>query len=292
MSEMITVNVMGVPEHFNLPWYLAIEAGKFSDEGIDVRWQDAPGGTGAMMRALESGQTDLIVALTEGVVAGIAQGADVRIVQQYVNSPLRWGIHVSAKSAYQQIEELADSRFAISRPASGSHLMAFVLGQQRGWNTSSMRFVEVGGIDGARQALAEGSVDTFLWEQLMTKPFVDSGEFRRLGAIDTPWPCFVIAARRPFLQQYAEPVGRLLQIIRREASVFGQRKDAVAKVSQRFDLAAADVTNWLSRTEWSVDPRISQNMLHKVVDTLVQIGTIPHRVDADSLCDQQFVELK
>jgi len=62
------------------------------------------------------------------------------------------------------------------------------------WPLEKMRFTEVGGIEGAREALGNGGADTFLWEQLMTKPLVDQGIFRRLGHIDTPWPCFVIVA--------------------------------------------------------------------------------------------------
>lgn len=291
MSEKITINVMGVPEHFNLPWYLAIENGKFTEAGIDLQWQDAPGGTGAMMRALESGEADLVVALTEGVVAGIAKGAEARIIQQFVSSPLRWGIHVAANSAYQQVEALGDSRFAISRPASGSHLMAFVLGQQQGWDTQKMRFVEVGGMAGARETLASGAADTFMWEQLMTKPIVDRGEFRRLGAIDTPWPCFVIAARQQLIKQYPEHLGRLLQIIRQEASAFGQRKDAVSKVSGRFDLAQEDVREWFSRTQWAADNQIASEMLERVTATLLEIGAMDQSVAPDSLCDRHFVSL-
>jgi ABC-type nitrate/sulfonate/bicarbonate transport system substrate-binding protein len=292
MSEKITINVMGVPEHFNLPWYLAIEAGQFAEAGIDLRWQDAPGGTGAMMRALASGEADLVVALTEGVVAGIIKGTEARIVQQFVSSPLRWGIHVAANGPYRQVEALADSRFAISRPASGSHLMAFVLGQQQGWDTRAMRFVEVGGMAGAREALSVGTADTFMWEQLMTKPIVDRGEFRRLGAIDTPWPCFVIAARQQLIEQHPEPLGRLLQIIRREAPAFGQRDDAVAKISERFELSEGDVREWLSRTEWAADNHLGTEVLKQVTATLLQIEAIAQEVDPGQLCDQHFVSLR
>ena len=29
------IRIAGVPEHFNLPWHLAIEEGAFSDRGIE-----------------------------------------------------------------------------------------------------------------------------------------------------------------------------------------------------------------------------------------------------------------
>jgi sulfonate transport system substrate-binding protein len=291
MSDKITIRVMGVPEHFNLPWYQAIASGRFAAEGLALQWQDAPGGTGAMMQALQSGDTDIVVALTEGVVANIAKGTDAKIVQLFVSSPLSWGVHVAADSSYRQLEELSDSRFAISRPASGSHLMAFVLGQQQGWDTQSMRFVEVGGMEGAREALAEGSADTFMWEKLMTKPIVDRGEFRRLGVVDTPWPCFVIAASQHLINDQPDALRRLLEVIRREASAFKQSDDAVASIVRRFELQPADVEAWLSRTEWASDRQVSARMLEQVMDTLLQVGAISEKVSPQKLCDENFVQL-
>ncbi|MGB5462344.1 MAG: ABC transporter substrate-binding protein, partial [Aureibaculum sp.] len=49
---MTTLTIGGVPEHFNLPWHLAIEEGKFTNEGIDLKWKEFPDGTGAMNKAL------------------------------------------------------------------------------------------------------------------------------------------------------------------------------------------------------------------------------------------------
>ncbi len=62
------------PEHFNLPWHLAIQQGLFGKEGLNIHWREYPGGTGAMIRDLRSGDLDAAVLLTEGIVAGICKG--------------------------------------------------------------------------------------------------------------------------------------------------------------------------------------------------------------------------
>ena len=49
---MIKIRIGGVPEHFNLPWHLAIEDGMFAHHGIDLEWIMFPEGTGAMNKAL------------------------------------------------------------------------------------------------------------------------------------------------------------------------------------------------------------------------------------------------
>ena len=63
---MVGLKVGGVPEHFNLPWRLAIEDGKFREFGLNLHWADMGGGTGQMIRGLETKSIDIAVLLTEG----------------------------------------------------------------------------------------------------------------------------------------------------------------------------------------------------------------------------------
>ncbi len=287
MTKPISIKVTGVPEHFNLPWQLAREEGAFAREGIDVHWQDAPGGTGAMMQALHSGEADVVVALTEGVVASTVKGTPAKIVQVFVASPLTWGVHVAAATDFQTIADLQQKRFAISRPTSGSHLMAFVLGQQQGWNTADIAFVEVGGMDGARKALARKEADAFMWEKFMTKPIVDQGEFRRVGEIDTPWPCFVVAVRNDVLDSKQEAIQKMLKVINQYASEFKQRPDTTKLISQRFDLSEKDAATWLSETKWGNAQPVDKTMLQKVMQTLQKLGAIDREIAVEDIALQE-----
>jgi len=58
---MKKVQIIGVPEHFNLPWHLAIEEGAFKERGIDLTWTDIPEGTGKMCQMLQDEETDLAI---------------------------------------------------------------------------------------------------------------------------------------------------------------------------------------------------------------------------------------
>ena len=88
---MKKVRIIGVPEHFNLPWHLALAEGAFEDRGIDLQWTDIPEGTGRMCQMLEDGETDLAIILTEGIVKSITEGNPSRIVQEYIASPSSLG---------------------------------------------------------------------------------------------------------------------------------------------------------------------------------------------------------
>ena len=61
----------GVPEHFNLPWRLAIEEGRLNHLDVDMHWSDMSGGTGQMIKGLQAGTLDVAVLLTEGITKSI-----------------------------------------------------------------------------------------------------------------------------------------------------------------------------------------------------------------------------
>ena len=147
---MKNYRIGGVPEHFNLPWYLTLRDKEYTKEGINLRWNDYPGGTGQMCKALREKEIDMAVILTEGIVRDIAKGNECKIVQVFVKSPLVWGIHVAANSNYSEIEDLKGTKAAISRFGSGSHLMAYVNAEKNGWDTKKdLDFTVVKNLEGA-----------------------------------------------------------------------------------------------------------------------------------------------
>lgn len=50
----------------------------------EVEFVEIKEGTGAMVQAALSGRVDVVVALTEGLVASIAAGSDLRLLGTYV----------------------------------------------------------------------------------------------------------------------------------------------------------------------------------------------------------------
>lgn len=249
---MKTVRIGGVPEHFNLAWYLTLKNGEFKDEEINLRWKDYPGGTGAMTEALRNGDIDMAVILTEGIIKYIAEGNPTKIVQGFVETPLIWGIHVADDSNFNSVEDLKGKRCAISRYGSGSHLMAYINAENHSWNLETdLKFEVIQDLDGAVKALSNGDADYFMWEKFMTKPIVDSGVFRRIANCPTPWPCFVIAARNEFLEANETTIKIILEIINNTTIDFKEIPSIDRMIANRYELQLEDVQEWLTLTEWS-----------------------------------------
>ena len=270
---MKTIKIAGVPEHFNLPWHLAIENGDFENQNIDLQWTDVPEGTGKMCQMLRDGSTDIAVILTEGIVKDIVAGNPSKIVQVQVESPLIWGIHVAAKSDYKKLSDLENKKVAISRLGSGSQLMAYVNADTQNWKTENLEFEIINTIDGAVEALTNGNADYFMWERFMTKPLVDKGVFRRIAECPTPWPCFVIAVRKEILDNNPEIVTQILAIINQTTEEFKDIPSIDRTLASNYKQKIEDIQEWLSLTHWS-QKTLSEKMLNKVQNQLLELKII------------------
>jgi sulfonate transport system substrate-binding protein len=274
MTQILRVG--GVPEHFNSPWHRAIEKQSFAKAGLEVEFQLYPTGTGAMCADLRSEQLDLAVVLTEGIVNDIARMGGSRIIGAYVPSPLAWGIHVAADSGLQNIQDLRNKTFAISRFGSGSHLMAMLLAQAQGWDPhEEIHFHVAGGIAPLEAAVCEGRADVFLWEKYTTAPRVEAGALKRLGEFPTPWPSFVIAARAALILESPQALQTLLQVIYQETAAFmASGESAVAYVSERYDLRTDQARDWFSGVKWATEAHLDPAILEKVIQNLAAVGML------------------
>ncbi len=274
---MKQINIGGVPEHFNLAWYLGLKNGEYKAENINLRWHDYYGGTGAMCKGLRDGDIDIAVILTEGIIKDIIAGNKTKIVQTFVQSPLIWGIHVAEKSSYKNLNELKGSKAAISRYGSGSHLMAYINAQNNNWDLEKdLNFEVIKNLDGAVEGLTQEKADYFMWEKFTTKPLVDDGIFRRIGNCPSPWPCFVIAVREDFLKTNKEDVKTILDIVNNTTSDFKDIPSIDRMIANRYEQEIEDVQEWLSLTEWSQE-LIDKETIENVQNQLLSLNIIPEK---------------
>lgn len=246
------LRIGGVPEHFNLPWHLAIDSG--ATAAGPVAWRDYPSGTGAMLADLVAGKLDLAILLTEGAALGLARGLPIVAASLYTQSPLIWGVHTSPDPTFDAISSLREARFAISRPGSGSHLMSLALALSRGWPVAALRFVVVNDMQGAITAFREGRADVFLWERFTTEPQVEAGLFRRLDDFVAPWPAWTLCARRDVWDGRREPILQLFAEVTSAARRLSRSPSRVSLIAGKYGLGEAAVAAWLARTEWVDGP--------------------------------------
>lgn len=288
---MKTIRIIGVPEHFNFPWRQVVNEQPLAKEGYTLDWQDESRGSGAMNKALREGEADVAILLTESFIKDKTEGNPGKIIGYHVLSPLTWGIHVPAGSAVQQLEELKDAPFLISRYGSGSHLMAFLLARQNQWDTDSLKFEVIGNLDGAKASFEDNQPKTFLWEKYTTKPLVDQGLFRRIGEIPTPWPCFAIVATEKLINEDPKSIKLLQNAIYEQSKAIRNLDNLTAILGKKYDLFEEDVAAWLQQTSWAENETMDKSTLEKTVEILLELGLINEKISPEELVAKDFVKL-
>lgn len=244
----------GVPEHFNLPWHLWLENGGPEKLGLKVEWRDFPGGSGAMIQALEAGETDLALVLTEAVVHAIARGSPIQPLSVYVESPLVWGIFSGIDNPVNSVDSKPNPVYAISRMGSGSHLMAKVDAHFRQRKIEDHQWRVVQNLEGAKKALENGEADLFFWEKWMTKPLVDAGILKMVDERPTPWSCFLLVGKKDGLaDSQLSLIQEVFQQVVNKAQIFIQQPNRAEILAQRYGLQLADAEEWLRKIVWATE---------------------------------------
>ncbi|RED93664.1 ABC transporter substrate-binding protein [Marinoscillum furvescens] len=271
---MTNLKIGGVPEYFNLPIHHAIASKQLVSKNIELKWQAVPEGTGALSQLLHTGELDLAVILLEGVTKSILEGNHIRILKNYVESPLKWGVHSTINNAEILPETMHSRRVAISRFGSGSHMMSYLLAEKYQWSPESLDFVVVNNLDGARAAFARQEVDLFLWEKYTTHPYVEAGEISRIDVLETPWPCFVLAANTATLQNHGDEVREVLQTINSHCHHLQTSANLAEQIMKAYDLSPQHAQRAAEEVRWSTDFGIDAQAIEKVVNTYQDLQII------------------
>jgi hypothetical protein len=288
---MKTLRITGVPEHFNYPWKKVISRQPFLSEGIRLEWIDESRGSGQMNQALRAGETEIALVLTESFLKDFEVGNPSKMIGFHVNSPLIWGIHISGTSQVNSLQDLSTHNFLVSRMGSGSHLMAFVLAQREQWNPESLAFKIINNLSGALDVMNPDHPELFLWEKFTTKPWVDSGEMKRIGEVPSPWPCFVIAVTNDALNQFGEVIFQLRDLIYAESLALKSSKSTLSEISSEYQLNHEDLEIWFEQTDWATGPTISKKSLIESMDQMIQLRIIKSRQNCEDLLFTEKIDL-
>ena len=153
--------------------------------------------------------------------------------------------------------------------------MACVMARTLGWKPDALHFVLVESLQGARAAFAADEADVFLWERYTTKPVVDSGEWKRIGVVTTPWPPFCLAIRKDKMD-YAPALASAPRQTLREIDGETARRFIAA----RYDLELDDVRAWWSKTRWNLSTDVRSAVL-LATGALLDAGQLPEAMSGD-----------
>lgn len=263
-----------------------------------------------MVTALQAGEIDIGVGLTEGWIAALGKAQAVKedaafkLVGTYVETPLCWAISTGARrDELKGIQDLKGKKVGVSRIGSGSYVMSFVLADQQGWldsSTNSPPFpVEVlNTFSSLREGVNDSTADFFMWEHFTSKRYYDNGEIKRIGEIYTPWSSWKIVAANHLLNPtnwssgpdasvpaLKEELEDALQKINKGVQRFEQnQEEAVTYISTKLDYSEEDAREWLKTVKFTQDVRgVDLKVVDKTVGILQKAGVLGEAVDTSAM---------
>jgi len=302
-----------VPEHFSVPLHFLQQKilPLIHSPPLAIELIPFPSGTGAMISSISTHSIDVAVGLTEGWIAGLAQGKNFyRIIGSYVDSPLRWAISTGRGRESELLDaqgrlQLKGKRLGVSRIGSGSYVMGYVLAEREGWldttttttttttsnNNPPFDFVVLNDFKGLRDGVNSRAADAFMWEYYTTKKYYTSPpELSQIGELPTPWPSWHIVCQSSLLPSPPDPltprhpdpdprVPLFLTHLNSAIEHFNKHSKEVVDFivnSQDMHYSREDAEAWLKEVKFVQDTRkVKKEVVRSCVDTLRGAGVVP-----------------
>ncbi|KAJ1947580.1 hypothetical protein GGF37_000345 [Kickxella alabastrina] len=229
-----------------------------------------------MVKKLAAGELDVAICVTEGLVAGINSNKDasLRLFGTYVDTPLPWAVSVATDARFCSLDDLGfGAKFGISRPGSGSEVMARYAASQYEWATP--QFAVLGDINQLVAGTQEHKVDAFLWERTTMQRHYTAESVRYLGTVKPPWPAFSYGATEQFIRRNP---GLLRDLIARIGQVAGRfmerREEGLRFVCDSLGYAAEDAVMWAGYVGFSPDGAVDEAKVRAVARALQRAAVI------------------
>jgi sulfonate transport system substrate-binding protein len=267
------MRIGGVPEHYNAPIHMALA----KLPSTEFLWRSFPSGTGDMLDALDNAEIDMAVLLTEGVTKHALTTGRSKIVGTFVNNPLPWGVHVRPDSDLTSMavfnEKISTLRFGISRIGSGSHLMAIVHASALRADAPTFKIIDT--MKGARDAMAHGEIDAFLWDIATADVYAREGVWTCIGTVSGEWPAFVFAVSTSSSQ--SDQLGKFLTVLADECRAMKQNHDdaSIVYLKDTYKLSDKQASDFIRDISWNANTELSRSALYRVIKSLKEAGIIP-----------------
>ena len=119
---------------------------------------------------------------------------------------------------------------------------------------------------------------------------MEEGLVEKISERKTPWSCFMIIGNKKFVSKNEDAIKRLLDVINESCAFCSELSDIVQLISEKYNLKHKDVEEWYKELEWATDCKVRKSSLENIMDTLIRLNLIPHKVETESLCSD-FTDL-
>ncbi|MDR7274999.1 ABC transporter substrate-binding protein [Catenuloplanes atrovinosus] len=158
-SRTVKIGVGGKSLMVYLPTTLADELGYFTDEGLDVTFDDLEGGSKAL-QALQGGSVDVVNGFYEHTIQMQAKGRDLTAFVAMLRYPsMVLAVSPKASKEIKAVEDLQGAKVGVTAPGSSTDFFLKYLLSTNGLELDAASVHGIGGDTKALAAVESGQVD-------------------------------------------------------------------------------------------------------------------------------------
>jgi NitT/TauT family transport system substrate-binding protein len=142
------------------PLDVGIQAGIFAKHGLDVE-ASAAAGDAKMQQALTADSIDIGIGSGPGM-AFMAKGVPAKAVAVMYGVPKNMAVMVSYDSPIKTVDDLKGKKLGCTTVGSLTHWIGGRINQVKGWGSSGITMVPIGGMPPARAAMKTNQIDGYI----------------------------------------------------------------------------------------------------------------------------------
>ena len=155
----LSVGVGGKSLFYYLPLTIAEHQGYFKAEGLDVEFNDFPGGARAL-QALLGGSVDIVSGAYEHTISQQAKGQNIEaLILQGKDAGIVLGMSKAKAAQYKSPKDLNGMKIGVTAPGSSTNMFVNILLAKEGLKPDDVAIVGVGATAGAVAIMKRGEID-------------------------------------------------------------------------------------------------------------------------------------
>lgn len=235
------------------PLDVGIQTGQFARHGVEIE-QSAFGGDARMQQALTADSIDIGIGSGPGM-AFMAKGVPAKAVAAMAGVPRNMAIMAAYDSQIRTVDDLKGKKLGVTTAGSLTDWIGKRVNVLKGWGTSGIQTVPIGGMPPARAAIKTGQIDGYIGALEVGYDLEEQKEWR------------VITTATPFVEHFITHVF----FVRND--VIEKRPDAVrAFLKGWFDTIAYMKANKAKTVEiTSAVLKISPTVISRAYDEQINI---------------------
>jgi NitT/TauT family transport system substrate-binding protein len=155
----LQVGVGGKSLLYYLPLTIAERQGYFKAEGLDIEFNDFPGGARAL-QALLGGSVDIVSGAYEHTISQQAKGQNIEaLILQGKDAGIVLGMSKARAAQYKSPKDLKGMKIGVTAPGSSTNMFVNILLAKEGLKPDDVAIVGVGATAGAVAIMKRGEID-------------------------------------------------------------------------------------------------------------------------------------